>query len=311
MQEIWDKQKEFNDKFFSSKGKDINNLSMDDKQVYTKDFILHLIKEATEVLDEIKWKMHRNENEKKVIESNLLEEIIDVFKYAMGLCQIWGIGLDQFRSEFKRKSDVVEKRFAMEYDLSLIDQQSKKCVIDVDDVLADSTPYWLDFVNKIYNTNYKNFKEARCLMDKKDYLSSKHEFRISGQKLSIPAKENAVYLVRLLNSAGYKVIILSSRPYEKYHRIYADTLTWLNNNKFEFDALFFDNRKHEKILNKFKHIDFMIEDRVEIALSIADFGSFVYLIDNNNEYANIIHPNIKVVKDLKQLIEELKIARRI
>lgn len=61
LREIWKRQKKFN--------KMLNNSprNIEEKESLTKEFILHLITEATELLNEINWKMHREKiyNEKK------------------------------------------------------------------------------------------------------------------------------------------------------------------------------------------------------------------------------------------------------
>ena len=64
---IWDRQKEFNKNFVG----DYDKLTIDDKQKLTKDYILYLHSELTEMLREINYKCHRNE--KDIIESNVKE----------------------------------------------------------------------------------------------------------------------------------------------------------------------------------------------------------------------------------------------
>ena len=43
--------------------------------------------------------------------------------------------------------------------------------------------------------------------------------------------------IKVLNEKEYTIILLTSRPYEQYTRIYSDTLQWLSNNKIKFDAI--------------------------------------------------------------------------
>ena len=69
-----------------------------------------LIVEATEVLNEVDWKMHKSMNQAED-DNKILEESIDVMKFLFGLMIINGFSLDQIYNKFKEKSDIVEKRF--------------------------------------------------------------------------------------------------------------------------------------------------------------------------------------------------------
>ncbi len=47
----------------------------------------------------------------EVDRARLLEEWIDVFKYWLGLGNVWGFTLEDFVNEFWRKSSIVDERF--------------------------------------------------------------------------------------------------------------------------------------------------------------------------------------------------------
>lgn len=102
---IWNKQKEFNANFFDFNVKDIEL-----QQKLTKEFVLHVEDEAHELLSEINWKMAQY----KVNEVNrkkLLEEWIDIFKYWLGIGNVWGFTLEDFFNEFWRKSAIVDEKY--------------------------------------------------------------------------------------------------------------------------------------------------------------------------------------------------------
>ena len=92
LKDIFDKQKQFTEKFFEKKHKlKLSDISNDKKlQIkWNKEYILSLIVESTEVLAELSWKMH-TKKDSETINDNILEECIDVMKYLLGLVIING-----------------------------------------------------------------------------------------------------------------------------------------------------------------------------------------------------------------------------
>lgn len=108
LKKIFDEQKDFQRNFF-----DPDNTSSEDKEKLTKETILCIHKELSEVLDTINWKLHRKEN-KVIDKENTREEIIDCFKYLVNLCVIWKITPEDFAETFDRKSKIVRERFEKE-----------------------------------------------------------------------------------------------------------------------------------------------------------------------------------------------------
>ena len=113
LEELYELQKSFTERFFAEK----HNLTLDqvrkDKNrlvKWNKEYILALIAEATEVLNEVDWKMHKKMNLPTDARARLLEESIDVMKFLMGLMIVNGFSCDEIYSMFKTKSAVVEKR---------------------------------------------------------------------------------------------------------------------------------------------------------------------------------------------------------
>jgi|TARA_Y100000034_G_C6816789_1_gene367531 hypothetical protein len=76
--------------------------------------LLHLItctqlnKEISEVLDCIPWKFER---EMEVVErEELLEELVDVFRFYCRLLYIHDVTEEEFKKAFNKKSEIVERR---------------------------------------------------------------------------------------------------------------------------------------------------------------------------------------------------------
>ena len=113
LEEIYELQKSFTERFFKEK----QNLTLEDVRndknrlvKWNKEYILALIAEATEVLNEVDWKMHKQMDLPNDARERLLEESIDVMKFLLGLMIVNGFSLDDIYSMFKSKSQVVEKR---------------------------------------------------------------------------------------------------------------------------------------------------------------------------------------------------------
>ena len=113
LEEIYNIQEKFTEKFFKEK----HDLSL--KQVrnnkhmlvkWNKEYILALIAESTEVLNEVDWKMHKKMNLPNDARERLLEESIDVMKFLLGLIIVNGFTVDQVYEMFKSKSLKVEER---------------------------------------------------------------------------------------------------------------------------------------------------------------------------------------------------------
>lgn len=302
---MWDIQLAFNNKFFNKKlNKNISELSIDEKVAWTKNHLLSLVKEAMEVLDEIpNWKEHRNE-ETDFIPTNLFEEIIDVNKFALGLAQIWEMTEDQFYEDFKRKSYVVDQRWAQEQELNSIDKDQKVVGIDIDGVLGMYHEWFTEYCKQIWGVAVDEFHEIQDLVGIDKYEEIKAAYRQSGWKAKMPAKPGAVEFTKALKEAGYQIIILTARPYKKYTRIYPDTLEFLRNNGIPFDAIIWDEQKHLKIIKQFPNMEFMVEDTPEIAMEVAKAGYPVYMPtgENNKHFNEGLHNNIYRISALLDLI---------
>ena len=88
--------------------------SKEDLVKWNKEYILALIAEATEVLNEVDWKMHKKMNLPTDARDRLLEESIDVMKFLLGLMIVNGFTVDDVYNMFKIKSKKVAKKLSQE-----------------------------------------------------------------------------------------------------------------------------------------------------------------------------------------------------
>jgi uncharacterized HAD superfamily protein len=244
---------------------------------------------------------------KKTVKSNLTEELVDVFKYWMCLCQTHGITCDEIMEEYHRKSNVVKQRYFQE---RVLKYDGKIVGVDIDGVLADYPRSFVEFVNEQLGTTHDyrtitNYNIAENLgLSTEECARMKHLYRDSGQKRFIPVIEGARQFLDQLKYAGYTVVLLTSRPIDKYKRIFADTQSWLAENKLHYDAILFDESKGERLLNEFGRdkVEFFVDDYAPFASGIGEAGFRCYLI--NRPYNQVdTHYNVRRVYSLTDIVK--------
>ncbi|MHB8483650.1 MAG: hypothetical protein ACYDBV_13130 [Nitrospiria bacterium] len=275
MKKYFEEQAEFQKNLY-----DFDKMSYEEKVKLTKDFVLSAHKELSEVLDCLNWKSHRKED-KMFSPSNLGEEIVDVFKYIINIALVWGIKPEEFDKFFVDKSEVVRQRHKQEF-LKAVPGE-KVCAIDLDDTLNEWMKTWVTYVNTLTGQNYKDDKEIRASINALEFANMKHVWRESGVKNTAKMKKGASALTKYLKKKGYRIIIISSRPYKQYSRMFPDTLLWLRRNHIAFDDLYFEDNKHLKILKQFPKLSFMVENDEKYVQQVAKEG---YRVFHLNEECN-------------------------
>jgi len=103
--EIFERQAAFTSNFH-----DATPSGIDECEELTKNYTIMLIKELTEVVDELNYKLHASKrNAINVV--NVHEELMDVQKFLIVMMQLWDIDADKFVELFHTKSTIVEQRY--------------------------------------------------------------------------------------------------------------------------------------------------------------------------------------------------------
>jgi NTP pyrophosphatase (non-canonical NTP hydrolase) len=241
-EELYKQQEIYNRKIFNIEG-------TSEKVHWTRQYLLGITSEIGEVLQGIEWKKHRNVH-KEIIAENVHEEIIDIFKYTLSLAMAWGLSPQQLLDLAEQKGEVLEAKLQMEFPP---DRLYKRILIaDLDGTVcnhAESFRIWLG--EEKHRTVPKDI--ASLLMDRDlninypEYYALKEEFeRDGGYYKHTREYADAVIALRYFANLGWHIIIVTSRPVDKYKRIYNDTLKWLLGRGIPFNELLFI--KEERIL---------------------------------------------------------------
>lgn len=114
MKEVYEKQREFEDLVIGkSKGwpsKPLSEFTEEEQVTYTKELILYLIKETTELLDAVgNFKMHKTKRDNPNYKE-IPEEIADCLIFVLNLALTHGLTYEQLIEVVKMKQDKNFKR---------------------------------------------------------------------------------------------------------------------------------------------------------------------------------------------------------
>lgn len=275
---IWERQRKFNQKLV-----DYDRLTDADRHSLTRDYCLSINEEVAELSRCIDWKTHRRHSNKGPSGSNILEEGIDVFKYIVSVCLVWGITPREFLEAFNRKSDVVEDVWRQEFERPFDPAKYKRIVaVDIDGVLADYYNGYLSWVEgKIFKPLQRGAHDVFAIVSEavgpERAAQIKHEYRESGGKLSLPVIQGAHEMLHWLRNEGLFIVLLSSRPFKQYRRIMADTVAWLKNNDLPYDTIVWDPAKSYRLSSEYPDLLFAIEDEPHNAYAILAKGFPVFM----------------------------------
>jgi hypothetical protein len=300
---MWERQVRFNRKFIKPE-------EVDKRIPHAKDMVLSMFTEQTELLEQIgDWRKFRF-NKPQPSKAGILEEGVDIFKFLIDTMDTFGITPEEFVDYFKQKSYVVEQRYMWEQHLEAWqkDPTVKVVAVDLDGVLADYPVNWIGFVNKELGTAYTTADFSGTVpgglpLAQSDYIVLKNKFRENGlEASSANPTEHAEGFLTFLRDRGYKIMILSARPYKEYKRTQADAILWMNRYHLPYDAFVWGSDKAFKIHRDAPGTVALIEDDPVTANYVAANGIRTYLIDTPYNHWLLEGPGSIRVGSLKDLM---------
>jgi len=188
------------------------------------------------------------------------------------------------------------------YNIWKLKENEKVCALDLDDVLANSIPFWIKYVNKNLKTNFRDLNRVKNTVPYNVYRNLKIGYRVSGVKLQIPPMKHASKLTLELKKRGYEIVIMTARPMRRHKCLFRDTIIWLLKNKICFDAIIWGEDKYVRAMTDVENLKFLIEDNRYIANKISDFGFKCYLLNNKYNQGKI-NKNVKRINDLLEVLK--------
>ena len=288
LEKIWLDQQEFNQQFQP----DFSQLSLDtalsERTRITKELILHLISELTEILDNLNWKIHKNVP-KHLIKSNLAVELIDTFKFWMSLAILWGYTPEEIFEEYWKKSKALQLQIDQEKWLK--DTQQPLIILDIDGVLAS----YEEAIKKAANITSLNEQSVI------ERLKLKQLYRDTLGMMDMDQIPDSQEFTRKATQLGYGIILLTARPKFRFKRLLGDTVEWLNKNNYAYNGLWFEVDKQSFIfdlMEKGKYIAFFVDDTLDNIKAVSDLKVQCYFL---TQQLNSGSQYIKTIKSLKEI----------
>jgi len=265
--EMWQKQHD-QQVAFNMDPKGMNAIT---KAQTAKDLALGLYEEAGELSQVVaRYKAHilRCPPVEKV---NVADGAADVLKYLISIAQLYGVTATELYEAFLRKSKVVDDRAKGER-LEL-ERDTKLIIVDVDNIIADLSG-WQSKLNEARGGAPMNDRTVQLLE------SLKEDFYRDGGFLDLPPIEGAAEGLKAISEAGWKIVLISARPYWQYKRVYGDTVEWLQKHGMTYDLILFNKDKAEAIYEFIfpARPAYFIEDREKHAKEVAAIGVPVLLL---------------------------------
>ena len=270
LKDVWKEQKDFNDLFRQlPKG-------FEEQSHLTQHLVLCIMSELDEILSTVHWKHHRNISIKPNPQQTLAE-CVDVFKYLVTIVQAWGFTEQDFIDAFWKKSMVVRQRRSEEF---LKNVNGKTAVVDIDGVICDYNQGFVKWL-KEYDSNlyfsvidkswdgltktYNSISRHDFGFSPKKWQDLKHQFRISGYKEFMPVYADAKEFLMKIQQNNITIVLMTSRPIDRYPNLYADTVAWLEKEKLPYDIIWWSYDKADHVVENISNPLFVVDDDLSLA----------------------------------------------
>lgn len=283
---VWQEQQQYNKAIISEH-------ETDDPNEWTQTYLMGIVSEVNEVLDELRWKRHRK-GTGRIIESNLARELADVTKYVLSLWQIWGFTPQDMIAYVAEKNEVLAAQWKQEQDERM--PHDRTILFDVDGTVADYRQGLTDYLSERTGAtdSRKVFYQMDMAtgMDYDDYHKHKNDFEELGGYRELPPIKDAVRVLKL-HRDEVNLVAVTARP--KYlSRSWADTWFWLKKYIRPVDQLWLAGGERLSIAKRLRNQGYDVitwEDAPVEALRYAEHGFSVWMrdADYNRE---VSHRNI-------------------
>jgi len=230
LERMFKQQSDFNKLFF-----DVGSLSQSERERLTMVFATSLQKEMGELLEGVNYRQHRL-SDKEPDRGTILHEGVDVWRYLIGIMNLWGITPTEFQSAYEDRDLFLRMRHEKE---SVEWDGRPVLIVDMDDVLTnfrhDCTAWAHEAHPGVVNdndTSYYSIPEALY-----------REFIDLRLMKTLSPIQDFVDAINQLHEDGIWIHILTARPASNLILKY-DTYAWLYSSGIKFDRVSFSSEKY-------------------------------------------------------------------
>lgn len=264
--EIWKQQREYNDKI---------KLLQPDIKTWNESYLLGIVSEVSELLDELKFKRHRRYTE-SVEPKNVRKELADLTKYCLCLWQEQGCTVMEVLDEIWDKGVELNSKLNAEL---LPPKNSNVIISDLDGTIADFRKGFADWLGKEDRGGSLQF-DLDNGMAFPEYEKLKTEFEREGGYATLPPYADGIRLLLREQAKGTVLFFTTARPVDRFQRIWKDTKDWLEAQGLDYSRLLFCGE--ERIFEMFRLEEhgnkvLLLEDNATIALRAHKAGKKVWV----------------------------------
>lgn len=281
-------------------GIDQSTMSQPERERLFNDLLLGLVEEVAELKRCLVHKRHQL-TAAAPIKSNVIDEGVDVIKYAISIMIASGISCEEFVQAFHEKSSVVDAKWRAE--MVQLTESMKVFVTDLDGVVAD----FFGYMDKMC---MERAGGTLLEIDQNKRETMVRDFYLEGGFRELSTINGAVAALRAIKRAGYKLVVVTARPYHKIRRIAADTYYWMERAGIEPDLLVWSASKSNAVWDQIhpaKVVAF-VEDDTKHALDLATEGIQVLQFTSPVSEGAPEHKLIRPVNSWSEILSWLNIS---
>lgn len=281
----------------------------DDKEYWTKQYLLGIVSEVDEILQEINWKIHRRGHPTN--QHNLARELADMTKYLWCLWELHGFSAQDMLQFVAEKSKELEQRHEQEFNYKLA-PGAPVIITDIDGTIGDWRKAFIQWLNKNSNRPQDAVpidagKSMAIEMDLgipyPEYLMYKERFETEGGYRLLKPYPDAKKFLDEKSYNGTEVIAYTARPAGQYGRIWSDTWDWILKHQLSIKELCIGSEERISracILMDLGHKVVMLEDDPSLALRAASTGVKV-ILRHQSYNVSVKHRNIIRILNFDEL----------
>lgn len=274
-----------------------NPLGDNTVEEWTRQLLLGMSTEMSEMLSRIQWKVHVVDD-KLISRDNVHREIIDLFKYVLSLAELWGMTAE----DVLRMSGMKTRELKLKREFEAWEPGDTVLLLDMDGTIADWRTTFIQWVSgRGYDCNPDSGSQMAIEVDLgipyDEYETLKWDFEAEGGYRTVAPIHENIHLVQEHIEAGYEIAVFTARPNDKFGRVWTDSYQWLVQHCTipDYFAIGRDRRISFALRLKEKGtLVKMMDDDPTLAMRAAASGIQVYLIDQPYNQG-IEHENIRRV----------------